>query len=247
MCDVLLVVPHPDDEAFGCGALLARTAASGRGVATLTLTRGRAGRTLELCTRAELPEVREQELRTSLATLGVSDATILDYPDFVPDADRGMDPDPGLAGVERSRLVADVAAHIERTAPRVVLTFPPNGSNGHPDHVTTHDVVVEALAGTRHRVERLYYFASDRPFDGPQLDGFLAGEEMRARHLAPTHVVAAERFLETKLRAIASHRTQALSVVTFMERFPHRLVMETFHRAVPPVEPGVGTISVDAL
>jgi N-acetylglucosamine malate deacetylase 2 len=247
MTEVLLIVPHPDDEAFGSGALLARAAATGRGAATLTLTRGRAGRSLDLCTRAELPALREHELRTSLATLGVQDVTILDHPDYVPDADRGLEPDPGLAGVPRSRLVADVVATIERTEPRVIVTFPPNGSNGHPDHVTAHEVVLAALTAARHRPERLYYFASDQPFAGPQRDGFLAADEMRARHLAPTHLVPAGRFLETKLRAIACHRTQALSVVTFMQRFPHRLLVESFHRAIPSVEPGVGTIAVDAL
>ncbi len=247
MTEVLLIVPHPDDEAFGSGALLAREAAAGRGAATLTLTRGRAGRSLGLCTRDELPVVREQELRASLATLGVRDVTILDHPDYVPDADRGMEPGPGLAGVPRGRLVADVLASIERTRPRVVLTFPPNGSNGHPDHVTTNEAVLQALAESLHQPERLYYFASDQPFAGPQRDGFLAAEEMRARHLAPTHLVPAGRFLETKLRAIGCHRTQALSVVTFMHHFPHRLTVESFHRAVPAVEPGTGTIAADTL
>lgn len=247
MTEVLLIVPHPDDEAFGSGALLARAAATGRGAATLTLTRGRAGRSLELCTRDELPAVREQELRSSLETLGVRDVTIFDHPDYVPDADRGLEPDPGLAGVPRSRLVADVVASIERTEPRVILTFPPNGSNGHPDHVTTHEVVLAAMSAARHQPERLYYFASDQPFAGPQREGFLAADEMLARHLAPTHLVPAGRFLETKLRAIACHRTQALSVVTFMQRFPHRLQVESFHRAIPAVELGVGTIAVDSL
>jgi LmbE family N-acetylglucosaminyl deacetylase len=79
MTDILLIVPHPDDEVFGVGGLLARTAASGRTVATLTLTRGRAGRTLGLCSQEELPALREQELRGSLAALGVEDVTVLDH------------------------------------------------------------------------------------------------------------------------------------------------------------------------
>ncbi|MGC8967864.1 MAG: PIG-L deacetylase family protein, partial [Thermus sp.] len=35
--------------------------------------------------------------------------------------------------------------------------------------------------------------------------------------------------LARKLRALAQHRTQALSVLDFMERYPERLWTETFH------------------
>ena len=86
----MLIVPHPDDEVFSCGGLFTKMADTGKRVATVTLTRGGAGRTLGICPQAELPSVREAELRASLDVLGVSDVHIFDYPDFVPAADRGM-------------------------------------------------------------------------------------------------------------------------------------------------------------
>jgi len=244
MTDVLLIVPHPDDEVFGCGALFARMAAHGRRVATLTLTRGRAGRSLDLCRREDVPAVRERELRASLAALGVEDVTVLDYRDFVPDADRGIDPDPGLQAVAEADILPRIVEVLERTAPRAVVTFPPNGSNGHPDHVTANRLTLRAVDAAAVPVERVYYFAGDTPYAGPARPGFLDPAEVRAGHLAPTHVVEAGPFLEAKLRAMSQHRTQALSVLGFMERFTRRLFVESFHRARPEAPAGEGPQTV---
>lgn len=237
--DLLLIVPHPDDEVFGSGAMLARTARSGR-AATLTLTRGAAGRTLGLTNRDGLAARREAELRAALAALGVQDVTILDHQDYVPDADRGLPPHPGLAGVDRSELVAAVANVLERTRPRAVLTFPPNGANGHPDHCLTNEIVLEALEVAPERPERVYYFANPRRFEGPQRPGFLEEDEMRRRWLPPTHAAPAGEELASKLAAMGCHETQALSVLGFMREQPARILVETFHRAFPSVAAGSG-------
>ncbi len=244
--DLLLIVPHPDDEVFGSGALLARTARTGR-AATLTLTRGAAGRTLGLATRAGLAAKREAELRASLAALGVQDVTILDHQDYVPDADRGLPPHAGLVAADREELLAEVVGVIERTRPRAVLTFPPNGANGHPDHCLTNALVVAAVAAAAAPPERLYYFASPRTFEGPQRPGFLPEPEMHSRYLAPTHVAPAGDELVNKLAAMGCHETQALSVLGFMREQPRRLLEETFHRAMPEVPAGAGVTTAQLL
>lgn len=247
MTELLLIVPHPDDEVFGAGALLARTAAAGGSTAVLTLTRGAAGRTLGLCTREELPAVREAELRAALDVLGVQDVTLADYQDYVPDDDRGLPPHPGLAAVPEEELVELMVEVIERTQPKAVLTFPPNGSNGHPDHVVTSRLAQEAVRRAEHRVKALYFYASDKLFEGPQRPGFLPEEQMRALHLNPTHRFDAGDELAQKLSAIACHRTQALSVLGFMRNMPERLLVETFHRALPPVANGAEVVRIARL
>lgn len=247
MTELLLIVPHPDDEVFGAGALLARTAAAGGKTAVLTLTRGAAGRTLGLCTRAELPAVREAELRDALKILGVQDATIADYQDYVPDDDRGMPAHAGLAAAPREELLALMVETIERTQPKAILTFPPNGANGHPDHVVTSELATEAVKRAEHRVKTLYYYASDKAFEGPQRPGFLPEEQMQALQLKPTHRFDAGDELALKLSAIACHRTQALSVLGFMRNMPERLLVETFHRALPPVADGAEVVRISRL
>ncbi|HEX7004787.1 MAG TPA: PIG-L family deacetylase [Trueperaceae bacterium] len=235
MVDLCLIVPHPDDEVFGSGGLFRRMTQHGKRVVTITLTRGGAGRTLELCSREELPACREQELRRSLSALGVrdDDVYIFDYPDFVTAADRGMDPRPGLQGEDQGEVAGRISEIIDHVSPRVILTFPPNGANGHPDHVVTNRLALAAIESARSRPEKLFYFASERPYQGPVPAGFLEAEELKARHLAPTHYVELGWEVEAKLRAMAQHETQARSVLMYMRRFSRRLMVESFHQAVP--------------
>lgn len=244
MVDLLLIVPHPDDEVFGCGGLFSKMAAYGKRVATLTLTRGGAGRNLGLCQQKDLPEVREAELRASLAELGVKDIHIWDYPDYVPDDNRGMPRRNGLHDADPDEIVPRIRALIDELKPAAVITFAPNGSNGHPDHVYTHTFAIAAIDSAEHEPEALYYFASDRPYDGEEREGFMLPDKIAAFHVAPTHYVSIEGFIEPKLRAMGKHKTQALSVLMFMERLPRRILVESFHRARPVYPKGEGARTV---
>ncbi|MDQ3460016.1 MAG: PIG-L family deacetylase [Deinococcota bacterium] len=219
--DLLLIVPHPDDEVFGCGGLFSKMAAFGKRVATLTLTRGGSGRTLELCSREELPALREAELRASLEVLGVRDPRLLDFPDGA------------LNKVPEGEVITEIRSVLEELRPKCLVTFPPNGSNGHPDHVATHRFVRAALEASSQRPDRIYYFAAERPYSGPDRERFLSAAMIRAQHLAPTHYVDAHDFIENKIRAMGQYETQARSVLMFMRKFPRRLLFETFHRAEP--------------
>lgn len=242
MVDLCLIVPHPDDEVFGTGGLIRRMTEHGKRVVTVTLTRGGAGRTLDLCSREELPERREDELIRSLAALGVprEDAHVFDYPDFVTAADRGMEPRAGLAGVDRDEIEARLVRLLDELRPRVVVTFPPNGGNGHPDHVFTNTLVLAAIERMAEIPHELYYFASERPYQGAVPPGFLSNDEIARLHLAPTHYLELGREIEAKLRAMGQHETQARSVLMFMRRFARRLLTESFHRAMPaPTEESV--------
>ncbi len=242
--DFCLIVPHPDDEAFGCGGLFSRLAAHGRSTACITLTRGGAGRTLGLCPQDELPALRERELRAALGVLGVSEQIVLDYPDFVTDGDRGLSHRLGLQAVPAAEIIEVLVAEIERLAPRVVVTFAPNGSNGHPDHVTCNELVVSALERAAHAPEALYYYASEAPYRGESPAGFLPAAEITARHLPPTHIIDVSDMIENKLRALGHHQSQARSIATFMQRYPRRFVVETFHRARPVYPEGEGARTV---
>ncbi len=244
MTDLLLIVPHPDDEVFGCGGTFVRMAAHGKKVATLTLTRGGAGRTLGLCPQLELPEVREKELRGSLAALNVEEVHIWDYPDYVPDGDRGMEHRDGLQAISEGDIVPRIADLIQALKPKALLTFAPNGSNGHPDHVYTHIFTKKALELSGHKVSKLYYFASEKPYAGEARAGFMEPEAIAQMHLYPTHFVHLGTEIEAKLKAMGHHKTQALSVLSFMQFAPRRLHVESFHQAFPALPKGDGAQTV---
>lgn len=126
---------HPDDESRIVGGTLARYASEGVTVSLLVATRGEAGSCGEppLCTVAELPRVREAELREACRVLGVRDVTILDYRDGT------------LPETERRELTGCLVAAIRRVRPHVVLTFGPEGRTLHPDHIAIHEAVTAAF------------------------------------------------------------------------------------------------------
>src|SRR5260221_4903637 len=80
---LLGVFAHPDDEVFCVGGTLAQWAAAGGETMILCATRGGAGQIQDAraATRSTLGSVREHELRTACAQLGVQHVECLDHCD----------------------------------------------------------------------------------------------------------------------------------------------------------------------
>jgi LmbE family N-acetylglucosaminyl deacetylase len=148
--------------------------------------------------------VREEELRRCAAVLGIDYLEICRYPD------KGVDNHPELVDFILWRLTL--------LRPKALITFAPNGSNGHVDHVATSKWVREAVRRYAEPI-KLFYYSGPKPNPGFE-DTWLAPNHYR--RLSQT---TAER----KLQALSHHRTQALSVLQFFERFPFRLSLETFY------------------
>ncbi len=155
---------HPDDEAFGTGGTLTRYAAEGCDVYLVTATRGEAGQILEpdVATTANLPWVREQELRCACDTYGIYPPRFLDYVD-------GQ-----LAVVDQGQAVGKLVKIIRELRPQVLVTFGPDGIYGHYDHIAVHrwgSIAFELAADPQcfpdqlaascrpHQVSKLYYRA----------------------------------------------------------------------------------------
>lgn len=125
---LLAVFAHPDDEAFGTGGTLARYAAEGCEVYLVTATRGEAGEIARpgLATPANLPAVREQELRCACRSYGIHPPIFLDYVD-------GQ-----LPIVHQGQAVGKLVRIIRELRPQVMITFGPEGIYGHYDHLAVH-------------------------------------------------------------------------------------------------------------
>lgn len=163
---LMAVLAHPDDESLGVGGTLAKYAAEGAEVYLVTATRGDSGRYRGLRPdeaghpgRDALSEIRERELRAAAAALGVRELWLLDY------RDRQLD------RADPQDAISRIAARLRRARPHVVLTFGPDGSYGHPDHIAisqfTSSAIVAAAdpgfaledGGPPHAVSKLYYMA----------------------------------------------------------------------------------------
>lgn len=172
---MLAVLAHPDDETLGLGGAFARYAAEGIETFLVTATSGERGRFRgikegpEHPGAEELARIREGELRAAAEVLGIRQVTLLRYGDG-----RLDEADPAEA-------TARIAAEIRRVRPQVVLTFPPDGAYGHPDHIAISQLAAAAVvaaarpaggtgaglgdAGSEHphAVSKLYYMVTSPP------------------------------------------------------------------------------------
>jgi LmbE family N-acetylglucosaminyl deacetylase len=156
------IFAHPDDESFGFAGALARATMTDHPAAIVCATRGEAGEIAAGvdATPENLGQVRERELRTACAAVGVTDVSFLDYVDG------------HLAEADPDEAVGRVVFHLRRFRPAVVVTFAPNGGYGHPDHVAIHHFTLAAVAAAAdparypeqitaglqpHRVRKVYY------------------------------------------------------------------------------------------
>jgi len=136
---MLAVLAHPDDESLGVGGTLAYYAARGVDLSLITATLGQRGRFRGERDGPEHPgpeglgRIREAELRAAAAILGVRDLTLLGYMDG------------SLAQADPVEAMGWIAHHIRRLRPQVVLTFPPDGAYGHPDHVAISQLTSAAI------------------------------------------------------------------------------------------------------
>jgi LmbE family N-acetylglucosaminyl deacetylase len=135
---MMVVVAHPGDEAFGFGGAIASAAADGAYVVLVCATRGwfdprLAGKSpapggknrdvkLDAVTWRNLDTVREDELRRSVALLGVRVVRMLDYAEG--ELDRA----------DFDHLVGRLVEPIRMHQPQVILTFGPDGVTGDSDH-----------------------------------------------------------------------------------------------------------------
>jgi LmbE family N-acetylglucosaminyl deacetylase len=159
---LLAVLAHPDDESLGNGGMLAKYAAEGVKTHLVTATRGEQGWFAdpdEYPGPEELGRIRETELRSAGAVLGLHDISFLDYHDGE------------LADADHDEVVGKIVDHIRRIRPHVVVTFDQNGLYGHPDHIAICQFATAAVAAAAdpefagpsnhdpHSVSKLYYMA----------------------------------------------------------------------------------------
>ena len=132
---VLVVAPHPDDEVFGCGGMLAWHARLGATVRIVILTDGAAGDPGQR--DAKIVETRRRESLAAGRELGFDDYRFLEYGD-------------GALGTALD-LAARIAKELEEFQPELV--YGPAPSEQHPDHRATARAFIAALSrGPRRRV-----------------------------------------------------------------------------------------------
>ena len=132
---VLVVFPHPDDEAFGVSGTIATHVKNGTPVTYACLTLGEMGRNMGkpvFTNRENLPKIRKAELKEAARVLGIQDLRMLGYRDKTIEFE-----DDEKLSTAMFQLIAEVN-------PSLVITFYP-GYSVHPDHDATGAAVVRAV------------------------------------------------------------------------------------------------------
>lgn len=194
---MLVIAPHPDDDAIGCGGTLARLAAQRARIAVTYVTDGSASHVKSVrFPPPVLRDVREREARAALELLGVRRP-----PHFMRAPDGALG---GLSEGERDRLVSALARRIERVRAQVV--FAPWARDPHPDHVATAAIVRDALAACARR-PAVYFYGVWLLVRGD------AGEFPRAREASICDVRLTRADLERKRAAVLAHRSQTGALI----------------------------------
>jgi len=132
---ILVVLPHPDDEAFGLSGTLAKHIDNGVPVTYICLTLGQMGRNLgnpPFANRESLPEVRKLELQDSCRIIGIQDVRMFGLHDKT------------IEFEDHDELVRRLREVIDEVNPSLIYTFYP-GFSVHPDHDATGAVVIRTV------------------------------------------------------------------------------------------------------
>src|SRR5689334_5027811 len=121
--NVLVIAPHPDDEAIGCGGAICLHTQSSDHVEAVFLTSGELG--LKHLPREAAWNIREEEARQSSHILGIARLHFLRLPDW-------FIADHIAAGA------AQISNVLETLCPELI--YLPHKRDDHPDHHAANDV-----------------------------------------------------------------------------------------------------------
>ena len=204
---ILVILAHPDDPEFFCGATLARWNKAGHEIHYFLLTCGDKGGDPNL-TSEQLCAIRHEEQRKAAAIIGVKTVTFLDLEDgyLVPSLD----------------LRRDCVRAIRRAKPDILMTCDPTmlynsfGTVNHPDHRAAGQVVLDAV-----------FPATGNPHFFPELllEGFEPHTPREVWISLPSTPTVALDVTDTwtvKLNALKEHKSQIGDPAKLEERMRSR-------------------------
>ncbi len=211
--NILVVLAHPDDPEYFCGATIARWVAAGHEVNYCLLTKGDKG-VNEANTKAEnLTFTREKEQRAAAKVLGVTSVLFLDFED--------------------GYLIADIPARkkivgvIREIQPSILVSCDPTNvfvrenSINHPDHIAAGQITLNAV-----------YPAAGNPLFFPDLlENGLTPHSVKEVWLSlpsnPNTILDITEFWKIKIEALLCHVSQVGDPKIFSERMKLRKTPES--------------------
>lgn len=211
---ILVILAHPDDPEFFCGASIARWTSAGHNVAYCLLTCGDKGTNDRSISPEELCAIRNTEQFSAAEILGVTKIRFLDYPDgyLVPDLN----------------LRKDIARVIRQECPDVVVTCDPlnlyirDAYINHPDHRAAGQATLDAVFPTAR--DHLTFIELWRD-EG--LEPHNVREVWVSIPLEANTTLDVSNNWETKIKALLEHKSQIGEPGGLIERLRKRHTLDT--------------------
>ncbi|HEY4688874.1 MAG TPA: PIG-L deacetylase family protein [Anaerolineae bacterium] len=220
---VLVILAHPDDPEFFCGATIGKWAKEGKTIRYCMLTCGDKGSDDPTMTHDRLCAIRHEEQTNAARALGVTDIVWLNYLDGE------------LVPTLETRL--RVAREIRKFKPDIVLTCDPTrvisafGTINHADHRAAGQIALDAIfpgAGNRMYFTELLAEGLE-PHQVKEV--YIAGAEH------PDTVIDVTDTFDLKLKALREHKSQIKDFDALEKRLRARfgkngIFVEMFKRLV---------------
>jgi LmbE family N-acetylglucosaminyl deacetylase len=211
---ILVILAHPDDPEFFCGASIARWSAAGHNVSYCLLTCGDKGTKDRDITSEALCSTRQSEQRAAAAVLGVEKVRFLDYEDgyLVPDL----------------KLRRDITRVIRQEQPDVLVTCDPRTlfsrgvSINHPDHRAAGQATLDAVfPAARDHLNFVELWRDEG------LEPHIVREVWVSLSQDPNVVLDVTEFWPQKIKALYEHQSQIGDRDVFTERMNSRHTPES--------------------
>jgi LmbE family N-acetylglucosaminyl deacetylase len=207
---ILVLLAHPDDPEFFCGATLARWVNAGHEVIYWLMTCGDKGTSDRDLQSEVLCNVRQEEQRAAAAVLGVAEVHFMDYPDgyLVPDL----------------HMRRDITRLIRQVRPEIIVTCDPTAlfvgdiRLNHPDHRAAGQVVLDAVfPAARDHLNFIELWRDER------LEPHITREVWVSVTNQPNITLDVTAYWETKISALKEHKSQIRDPEGLEKRMRERL------------------------
>lgn len=192
---ILIILAHPDDPEFFCGATTARWVRAGHHVSYCVLTCGDKGTKDLTIGQNELCSIRQMEQLSAAKVLGVEEVKFLNYPDGY------LTPDINLR--------RDITRVIRTARPDVLVTCDPqtlftgNGGLNHPDHRAAGQATLDAVfPAARDHLNFIELWKDEK------LEPHIVREVWVCGTLQPDITLDVTETWEIKIRALFEHKSQ---------------------------------------
>lgn len=191
---LLVIYPHPDDEALTTAGIMALMTTLGKKVTFILLTKGERGVEGGTLT-PKLAAVRASEARNVADILDLSECKHLSYPD-------------GDVAQHTAAIEKDLAPYFTDTDVDLVITYDKSGLYGHPDHIATTKIVEKLVH--KHKKELWFATLPKKLFDRFSLPTHMAQDPEWLKHRTyPTHkILLSPAALWKKIQVLNAHKSQ---------------------------------------